>query len=539
MLKSLWFLIYPIVELAYGEQSSESAFCTVSGFFLTLGIEACDVAVLLIAIHTALYIFVGGGGLYPYRRFAYAAFCLLPLLLASLAFLNKPAYINTGEFCYLAIEPDWTRRALSWIPRYVIFVTLLVLYTCIYIYVKVLMTRFGTTASGGVETSTTPSRPFGTSRRRFGLTSQLPRITYHGLLPSTGSSRSVGVKCQNSPFRRSPGPPTMGAASMPSGPKWPLAIVRRASGRKSHQKTHGISWRLPHFGQDAALSATEAESLSPGGTVRSTAPHTIKSERVLSGSATDTPGSGHAPLQSNSDTSGHPDRERLHIWHRSDSEAARVASQGQSLQGQSLIHLATALRRGPRSPGSRSRSTSTVVFSPRRLDWAGNRKSRDSVRRQLRYLFVYPVVYLCVWIVPFLAHTMGADSNGASFGLVMVSLISLCIQGFADALVFTIKEKPWLNSKQRTRRCSFWSPWSWRRRSSFDFDVGGPAVGRSREQMTMDGFLARKRRDVESAHRDEERRQTLALPSSARREWWDQFIPRSDEASDDEVAHGL
>lgn len=40
MFKALWFMIYPIVVFARGPVPDNSTFCQVSGFFLSLGIEA-------------------------------------------------------------------------------------------------------------------------------------------------------------------------------------------------------------------------------------------------------------------------------------------------------------------------------------------------------------------------------------------------------------------------------------------------------------------------------------------------------------------
>ncbi|KAG7150608.1 G protein-coupled receptor GPR1 like [Verticillium longisporum] len=87
-LEALFFMIFPIVDFAMGPIQSESVFCQMSGFFLAVGIEASDIAVALIAIHTALYIFKprqlnGQSGLYPYRRTAYAVLFILPVVLAT------------------------------------------------------------------------------------------------------------------------------------------------------------------------------------------------------------------------------------------------------------------------------------------------------------------------------------------------------------------------------------------------------------------------------------------------------------------------
>jgi G protein-coupled receptor GPR1 len=96
----------------------------------------------MIAIHTALTVFnksviISEGGIYPYRRIAYFAWIIWPLLSASLAFINPlGAYVSSGTLCYLPVRPFWYRLALSWIPRYVIFLTIISLYAAIYVHVK-------------------------------------------------------------------------------------------------------------------------------------------------------------------------------------------------------------------------------------------------------------------------------------------------------------------------------------------------------------------------------------------------------------------
>jgi len=40
MFKALWFMLYPIVTFLHGPIPSNSKFCQVNGFFISLGIEA-------------------------------------------------------------------------------------------------------------------------------------------------------------------------------------------------------------------------------------------------------------------------------------------------------------------------------------------------------------------------------------------------------------------------------------------------------------------------------------------------------------------
>ena len=142
--KAVWYFIFAVVAIAKGPVSSDSGFCNASGFFLLLGVEAADFAILIIALHTMLSIFkptskAGEGGLYPYRAWIYPLWLGPPLLAASLAFVNgnKDAYVTSGTYCYLPKRPFWYRLALSWIPRYLIISTIFTMYASIYIYVHV------------------------------------------------------------------------------------------------------------------------------------------------------------------------------------------------------------------------------------------------------------------------------------------------------------------------------------------------------------------------------------------------------------------
>lgn len=172
MLKAIVLVILPAVELVRGGPvASEAAICQASSFFLLVGFEACDVAVALVALHTALYIFRGRGGLHPYRRPAFALFLAVPLLLASLAFVNRPAFTNSGRYCHLPSKPRWPSLALNWVPRCLMLVAICFTYVATYLHVQVLMNRVGAIAHGGRLPAPPPTPP----------------IAHHGLLSPTPS----------------------------------------------------------------------------------------------------------------------------------------------------------------------------------------------------------------------------------------------------------------------------------------------------------------------------------------------------------------
>src|SRR6478736_5336118 len=191
MFKTFWLLVFPAVELVAGKIETDETFCQVSGFFLALSIEASDVSVALISVHTALYIFRGEQGLYPYRKAAYAIAAILPVLMASLAFIESPGYINTGQFCYLPFNPMWKRLALSWIPRYLAFAIILFLCIGVYVYVRVLMSQFSAenNTSGNSLSKMSGFDSLDPNQQPSATVPPTPTIKYHGLIPSSNASR--------------------------------------------------------------------------------------------------------------------------------------------------------------------------------------------------------------------------------------------------------------------------------------------------------------------------------------------------------------
>ncbi|PHH82170.1 hypothetical protein CDD82_6792 [Ophiocordyceps australis] len=546
MLKSIWFVILPTVELVNGPVVSESLICQASGFFLSVGIEACDVAVVLIAIHTALYIFHSGNGLYLYRRPAYAAFVLVPLLLASLAFINKPAFVHTGQYCYLPRHPHWARRALSWIPRYIILATICITYIFTYTYVKILISRFGEAGTwrgeGATPTSSRRER-FARNKNRSGMrTSSLPptpRISYHGLIPPTppreaGSLERKEAKLSTSTAARTSSSQGDGVGPMEEGSD--LTTIRKTL--LSPVPENAIKWKIPQFGTHSSFPHDQQpRALSDGNipsAIMAASRHSAVSEgkasRMHSGASkthlfmptSRVPSSSSRQASASSTIRKHspqPSTPR-HFWNRSLAVTATPASQVPSES-----NIVAMLRRGPGG----SDSSGSVLLSPTALESTGLHRTRDKTRRQLRQLFIYPGVYIVVWLVPFVSHVAGDDS---SFVLVLASLISLCAQGIADALVFSVLEKPWRHARRNSAAAATsWCLRLWRPGRGVG-EVSGAStavkVGRTREEMLVDSRVATRRREEELA----ERRLLQLAPPRRQREWWDVHLADLSDSDD-------
>jgi hypothetical protein len=96
--------------------------------------------------------------------------------------------------------------------------------------------------------------------------------------------------------------------------------------------------------------------------------------------------------------------------------------------------------------------------------------TRNAILHQLRLLFIYPVVYVLMWVFPFVSHCLqysGYFAMHPPFWLSVVATCSLALQAGADCAVFSWREKPWRRvrrnggrekvAKESLRRMSAWT----------------------------------------------------------------------------------
>jgi hypothetical protein len=86
-----------------------------------------------------------------------------------------------------------------------------------------------------------------------------------------------------------------------------------------------------------------------------------------------------------------------------------------------------------------------------RLETTYNSTSRQHlrIRHQLRLVFIYPLVYTLMWILPFVNHcTMYSDryAQHPLWALRLGAAVCISSMGFVDCLVFFFRERPWLSS---------------------------------------------------------------------------------------------
>ncbi|EMC91971.1 hypothetical protein BAUCODRAFT_28182 [Baudoinia panamericana UAMH 10762] len=421
--KSLWYLIYTSNALAHGQAISGSKLCQASGYLLQIGIESCafssDVAILLMSLHLSLQIFppkdsfLGHDGLYRIRYLVVVAWIIIPNISASLAFVNpRLPYVATGAFCYLPIRPYWYRIALSWAPRYLIWLYIMFVAIRIYRHVgkefevfgaekdrsssvempgrSAVATVMATQALATIKLSPTPPTFDADLEKQVSNEEDVAPDDTHVV-----ASESTSFKVARS--HRSDSTPSLAYPSSrrPSGPNWSTAFgfpVEPLTGPVS-TKSASNSRR----GSRQIAAGVMAEDFAPAST---------------------------------------PDLTR----HRG--SIVTLSSMRSHTQSIDSAHVLPPIKEDKRT----SASTEGSITVAQNAATSPVDVRRRAIQRQLRLLFIYPVIYIILWTVPFIFHCFDYSDHYAQhpiFQLSAVNTFCQCFLGFADVCVFCWREKPW------------------------------------------------------------------------------------------------
>ncbi|KAI0905668.1 G protein-coupled glucose receptor regulating Gpa2-domain-containing protein [Ustulina deusta] len=575
MAKALWLLISPLVYFITEKPLNSSwAFCQVSGFFLSVTIEASDIAVLLIAIHAILFVFKRQHpgttfDLQPYRRVAYTLWATLPIILAAIVPITGDSFVDNGPHCYLPMHPSWYLNTLAWVPRYIIFGSIIVTYTGLYLYVDIRYRRFGedqrrASTLNSASTGSTFTRRQSKRKWRSRSVPLTPQLTTHGLLDSTHVSMSKNDPSKSRQYSLASTVSTLQIGEGIYLPDAPERVVRKSS----------IAWNLVDFGHDGPVHP--ASNMPYTNTISNCATTQISSlysndinnvhsnAAAAAAAAIPAPEPAYAAGGGGGDSPSHNPRGiRRNKWKR------RLRPRGSDTGTRnSLANITAALRQGPprlftttEHPDNEEAageedlnlSSPSSVRLPTSESEAAMRRARDKMQRQMRLLFVYPVIYLLTWIAPFVAHTYattppttttttssshGSGTSSFSAGnsssspfsttspwnfttgnhylllsatlpssssstslpieplaLRIASIASLCIGPAVDCVFFSAWERPW-----RHLRGGFWENMA--RRLRVQRVCGGRGFsGRSRDERVVDERAARMRRERERVMR--------------------------------------
>ncbi|KAL1303565.1 hypothetical protein AAFC00_006934 [Neodothiora populina] len=392
-LKSIWYLVFAAVSLQMGAIKTSSDFCQANGFLLQAAIESCDVAILLISVHMYLQIFsstsklFGHDGLYRFRHTALAVYVLWPILSASLAFVNdQSGYVSNGPFCTLPIRPFWYRLALTWIPRYLIWIYVMFVVVRIYVHV-----------GSGFSVFATPGDQFSSNDvalKSEDLATTTPRTTKAKGLPGSFDSDDTA--------------------------DWSAGHGDVSPGEVDRQRLDvpEMNWAVPSFAQAPGGPAPGPNGPEPGTESRRGSRVAFRHDSTMN-----TENHPFAELKRNA-----PNVAATYSFRYN---AGDVSPEGVH----PLAPIQEVRTDAPGAPECDQISEDTPL-----------KKRRRAIQRQLRLLFIYPVAYMIMWAIPFVYHSMNYSNYYARhpvYGLALVAAICQCSLGAVDCIIFGFREKPW------------------------------------------------------------------------------------------------
>ncbi|KAI9686167.1 MAG: hypothetical protein M1822_003822 [Bathelium mastoideum] len=342
--------------------------------------------------------------------------------MAAIAFAhNGYGYSAQLPICTLPVRPFWYRLALMWVPRYIIWTIVLGLAVCVYRYVG---GEFGTlsadtvsaTASGLDTTTSTTAKPMGKS----------------GSSPITDTDPPIeeAITLQNLPNM----PPVSRTRFSPFPPKVLAAVHKAAaSGQVIAPFQHRSAG--PGFG----LTGSEQGRVAVRDPLA----------RPTEGTA-----SSHPSLPANSTVQmAGTSRTRQEVDNASDRSSP---SPKRILQNQSRPVEAER-----NSIAKTKQGLETLSVDP------AFAKRRRAIIHQLRLLFIYPILYIALWLVPFILHCYQYNDYYAKyppFVLTLLAYFSLSIMGAVNGIVFNVKERPWRHISGSD--ATFWGSFCWWRTRS-------------------------------------------------------------------------
>ncbi|KAF2083735.1 hypothetical protein K490DRAFT_69527 [Saccharata proteae CBS 121410] len=436
LIRAMWYMIFACVTFGEGKIESARAICQASGFLIQLGTEMTDFSVLFISIHGAVQVFNpavsshGSDFFHKNRHYVYATIILVPLILSCLPFSNpyEPGYLSQGAFCSLPIRPIWFRLALAWIPRYIIWVVIFVLAIAIYIHVRI--------EFRAVEASQRPTSEEISTVSEESADQPPPDQNQDKEQPN---ERPTSLP--PSPMDRTSGPDSSFFAPLT------LTISEDMPRNLAPANAGNGIFVSPQFNNDAHGRGPQVRINVPAETnPLSREPPTPTSNRKSTPSFTTSFSSwrtGSFPL-----LSSHAEKDRR----------MSVPSMYSNASGQSCHTV-------------QRNSVATTVDGRRRSDAPERRMAakRRRIQRQLRAVFIYPIVYVLMWLVPFVVLCFQYSDYWAQhppWVLTTISNVCLCSMGAVNGIVFALREKPWLHIPGCEK--SFWASFAfWRALSLF------------------------------------------------------------------------
>lgn len=435
LLKAFILLLYPTRVLTTYTSYFDTNFCHVVGFFTATAIEGADFAILTFAIHTYLLIFkpslnvrVGNsrrveGGLYRYRFYIYGTSFLVPLVLASLTFVDDQGYVSFVCWCYLPQRPVWYRMVLSWVPRYVIIATIFTCYSLIYYHViKQIRTLGGVFTTAKNKRDITNEKPSFYSALKYFFNSVIDNLVPKFIIPESSKFSRTNNNANNNNEKEI----KLDKTESNIGPKQSIPGHNRKSsnGIRPHSSVHspgGEDLEFEYEDDDGDDEETMSNDREGGRRMRRIRRRSFHSDIASSSSSSSS--------SEDEDEVDDDEYNQTRPWH---------GGQDDEEQGDGSIHRENSL-------GNTNRPVhhETDIHLENLKHF---RRRQRVIKKQMKSIFIYPVAYIFLWLFPFILYITQLDyehERGPIYWLNCMGAFMQPFNGFVDSLVFFYRETPW------------------------------------------------------------------------------------------------
>lgn len=384
-MKAIWYFVFAVVAISRGPVSSQSSFCQAAGFLQLFAVEASDFAILLIAVHTMLCIFKPGSKSGEGGLYPYRNWTYL-VWLGPPVLAASLAFVNGGDAFV-------TSGTYCFLPKRPFWYRLALSWIPRYLIITTILCMYASIYLY------VHIKFRGFKNLHAGGSSSDSATTFR-----RATDPSTVHQPDDAPTATVPTPAKV-RSGRPSALRMPSYNSIIATGPKSApQSEHNAPWDSMSFITQLPLEAAPRVGITEADFARTTS---LEPNEQWHDSRDSTP-TGHLGI-------------------RKQSEAPTVLTND-----------------------SGETATSHATFDTRKTSDGGTtdhlRNTRAAIRRQLRFLFIYPLIYILMWAFPFAQHALQYNDHyvrNPPFWLAIVSTCSLALQAGVNGVVFSWREKPW------------------------------------------------------------------------------------------------
>lgn len=147
-----------------------------------------------------------------------------------------------------------------------------------------------------------------------------------------------------------------------------------------------------------------------------------------------------SPSSRNASPERSPSRDSQHIFSSNLARASRISQTSTTMPGPG--RRASMVRRAMSIISLRGVEPEEDPESPAAI----LRRRHRYIQRQMRFMMFYPVVYVLLWLFPFVLHVLQYTDRFAASPprvLAALSIVELTTFGLVNSVVFCMREKPW------------------------------------------------------------------------------------------------